>query len=369
MSDHGKRPRRSGINRQGAAGWIFVAPTILILGLFMFVPVLMAAWVSLSNWNGHGSPLEAGVGYVGGNNYVAVLNGQGIAGRDFGTSIRNNFYYALLVVPIQTAVSLALATFVNRRALKGRAFFRTAFYFPSVTSSVAITVLWLFLFAGTGSVNSVLSWFGIHGPNWFQDSRGIFQILLNALGVQTPANPPASLFGISWWEWVAGPSVAMCAFIFMAVFTTSGTFMLLFLAALQAIGEETDEAAMIDGASAWQRFRYVTVPMLRPTLFTVLTLGTIGTWQVFDQIYTGTKGGPSKTTLTPAYLSYDAAFTSQAWGRGSAIAFILFFIIIVFTLLQRMILGQADPTLPSRRDRLAQRRLSIAARRATTKGA
>ena len=118
----------------------------------------------------------------------------------------------------------------------------------------------------------------------------------------------------------------------MAVFTTSGTFMLLFIAALQNIGEEIDEAGMVDGASAWQRFRHLTLPMLRPTLFTVLTLGLIGTWQVFDQIYTGTQGGPAKTTLTPAYLSFQTAFNNQDWGQGAAIAFILFAIIVVLTL-------------------------------------
>jgi multiple sugar transport system permease protein len=100
---------------------------------------------------------------------------------------------------------------------------------------------------------------------------------------------------------------------------------------------------MVDGASVWQRFWYVTLPMLRPTVFTVVTLGLIGTWQIFDQIYTaGQQGGPAKTTLTPAYLSYNAAFISQDWGRGAAIAFVLFGIIVIFTVLQRLILGGGD---------------------------
>ena len=106
----------------------------------------------------------------------------------------------------------------------------------------------------------------------------------------------------------------MCVFIIMAVFTTTGTFMLLFIAALQNIDESVNEAAMIDGATGWQKFRYITLPMIRPTLFTVLTLGLIGTWQVFDQIYIGTQGSPAKTTLTPAYLSFNASFNSNEWG-------------------------------------------------------
>ena len=147
----------------------------------------------------------------------------------------------------------------------------------------------------------------------------------------------------------------MTAFILMAIFTTSGTFMLLFLAALQAISGEVEEAASIDGATAWQRFRYVTLPMLRPTVFTVVTLGLIGSWQVFDQIYTGTQGNPGKTTLTPAYLSYSAAFQNFQWGRGSAIAFILFFIIIVFTALQRAALRERA-AVPRKRRTLGGRR-------------
>jgi multiple sugar transport system permease protein len=116
--------------------------------------------------------------------------------------------------------------------------------------------------------------------------------------------------------------------------------MLLFLAALQNLSGDVEEAAMVDGANSAQRFFRVTLPQLRPTLFTVITLGLIGCWQVFDQIYTGTKGAPSKTTLTPAYLSYTAAFQNQQWGQGAAIAFILFVIIIIFTLIQRWVLAE-----------------------------
>src|SRR5690606_18920252 len=141
----------------------------------------------------------------------------------------------------------------------------------------------------------------------------------------------------------------MSVFMTMAIFTTSGTFMLLFLAALQAISADVEEAATMDGANAWQRFWRVTLPMLRPTLFTVVTLGLIGTWQVFDQIYTGTQGGPAKTTLTPAYLSYQASFEQQRWGHGAAIAFVLFFIIVAMTILQRSVLRERTTVARRRR--------------------
>ncbi len=361
MTTTTSRPRPAGDrNHRGlrrgetGSGWLFTAPMLILLGLFLVIPVLMALWVSFSDWNGHGSPLSGDVHFNGVTNYQALLTNGGLAEQDFGTALRNNAWYVVLVVPLQTILSLFLAVLVNRQILKGRGFFRTAFYFPSVTSSVAITVLWLFLFNTSGAVNNVLSWFGAKGPNWFNEPSGIIHDLLGAFGVQ--GGPAAltqnSLLGVSWWDWLGGPSVAMSAFILMAIFTTSGTFMLLFLAALQNISGEVQEAAMMDGANGWQRFWRVTLPQLKTTLFTVLTLGLIGAWQIFDQIYTGTQGGPAKTTLSPAYLSYQAAFTNQEWGQGAAIAFILFVIIILFTLLQRFILR--DRPVSARRMRAYQ---------------
>lgn len=337
----GPKRRRGGAGRAEAiAGWVFTAPTLVILGVFLAVPVLMALWVSLSDWQGVGSPFGAGVSFVGGKNYEQLLSGGSLIEQQFGTSLRNNLWYVVFVVPIQTAVALGLALLVNRQVIRGRGFFRTAFYFPSVTSSVAITVLWLFLFSSTGAVNKILALVGIAGPNWFNEPTGLFTAIGHGLGIQ---QGPAlltdhTMLGISYWEWLSGPSVAMCAYIIMAIFTTSGTFMLLFIAALQNLSGDIDEAAMLDGAGSWSRFWLVTLPQLRTTLFTVLTLGLIGTWQVFDQIYTGTKGAPANTTLTPAYLSYQASFNDQQWGVGASIAFILFGIIVVLTLLQRLIL-------------------------------
>jgi len=135
----------------------------------------------------------------------------------------------------------------------------------------------------------------------------------------------------------------MCALIVLAVFTTSGTFMLLFLAALQNIGAEIDEAALMDGSGPFRKLFSVTLPMLKPTLFTVLTLGLIGTWQVFDQVYlTGGNGAPAKTLLTPAFLAFSTSFNDLKWGQGAAISFILFAIIVALTLLQRFILRDRD---------------------------
>ncbi|GAB2478524.1 hypothetical protein GCM10027030_10960 [Luteococcus sediminum] len=160
--------RRRPANRQGVAGWLFVSPVLVILGLFLFIPILMALWVSVSDWSGNGSPFDPSVGFVGAENYRAVLRGKG--------------------------------------------FFRTAFYFPSVTSSVAITTLWLFLFNASGSVNKALGWLGVHGPNWFADPRGVLGLLLEPLGVhETGALARPGFLGVSAYKWLQGPSRWRCA--------------------------------------------------------------------------------------------------------------------------------------------------------------
>ena len=328
------------------AGWLMTAPAIVLLLVFLVAPIAMAAWVSLSNWNGIGSPFASGVRSVGMRNYAALLTQPGLAQQQLGESLRNNLYYVILAVPLQTALSLGLALAVSRKRLAGRGFFRTAYYFPSITSSVAISIMFLYIFGSTGVVNAVIGYLGVHGPNWFSDPSGVLHLVYSGLGV---TQPPAALanhgfLGLSWWEWLGGPSVAMISIIALSVWTTSGTFMLIFLPAIYAIPAELEEAAIVDGANAWQRFRKVTLPMLRPTLFLVLTLGLIGTWQVFDQVYLMSQGNPAGTTLTPAYLSYLESFGNQQWGQGAAIAFILFAIIVVFTILQRLVLRDRGTT-------------------------
>lgn len=354
-SPGGGRKRRSGLRgRERLAGWVFVAPVVVILGLFLLLPILMALWTSFTSWNGQGSPFARNVQLAGVANYTKLFTKAGLAREDFMTSIRNNLYYVILVVPLQTILALFLALVVNQKALKGKSFFRTAFYFPSVTSSVAISVVFLFLFTNGGAINALLAAVGIHGPQWFADPRGIISILLGAVGLVHPNAPPHaltdhSLLGLSYWDWFSGPSVAMCAIIALVVWTTSGTFMLMFLAALQNIPEQLDEAALIDGATRWQRLRYVTLPQLKPALFLVLTLGLIGTWQVFDQIYVMSQGNPAKTTLTPAYLSYTTAFQDFDYGSGAAISFVLFLIIVVMTLLQTFVMRDRDDDTGRRR--------------------
>ena len=361
------RARRRGIERaEHRAGWLFVAPTIVVLGVFLALPVLMALWVSFTDWNGRGSPFASGVGFVGTDNYEElVTDSGGLTRADFMTSLRNTFYFVLLVVPLQTAFALFLALVLNQRLLKARGFFRTAFYFPSVVSSVAIGLVFLFLFSGGGAVNRLLALIGLDGPTWFSDSRGLVHLAGDGLGLWDSSSPPSALadggpFGLSWWSWFSGPSVALSVIVFLAVWTTTGTFMLMFLAALQDLSVEVEEAAIIDGAGRWQVFRYVVLPHLKPTMFVVTTLGVIGTWQVFDQVYVMTQGGPGKTTLTPAYLSYFYAFRNQEWGVAAAMAFMLFLIIFLLNGGQRWLFRDRDEA----REQRAERRRRREARRA-----
>ena len=348
----GSRRSGGGIRGQeGLAGWLFTAPMVVILGVFLFIPVLMALYVSMTTWNGNGSPFTGGENarFVGLQNYTALFAREGLARENFMQSLGNNFWYVFFVVPLQTALAFFLALIVSDRFLKGKSFFRTAFYFPSVTSSVAISVVFLFLFQNSGVANALLGLVGIDGPSWFSDARGLFHVLLGGLGVDNPGWAQSEVLGRSLWEWFSGPSVAMCVIIFLAVWTTTGTFMLLFLAALQDLPVEIDEAAALDGVTAWQKLRLVTIPMIRPTLFLVVTLGLIGTWQVFDQIYVMGRGAPAGTTLTPAYLSYAESFRSLKYGTGAAMAFVVFLIIIALTYVQRWVMDEERRTPRLRR--------------------
>lgn len=353
------RPRRRGPGLSGRdpiLAWLFVLPMIVIAMLFLVVPIFMAAWVSVSDWTGKGSPLSGSVNFVGFENYAAFFS-PGLAQRDLTTSIRNTLYFVLFVVPLQTLLALGLALVLNSRRLRAKSFFRTAYYFPSVTSSVAIAVVFLFMFSASGPVNAILAGIGLEGPNWFADPRGIFHVAAAAFGVEgTPSWAAIDLGGISLWQWLAGPSVAMCSIIALVVWVSAGGYMLIFLASLQGIDEEINEAATIDGASTWQRIRYVTIPMLRPTTTLVVTLGLIGTWQVFDQVYIMSQGNPGKTTLTPAYLSYTTSFGSFQWGQGTAISFMLFALIVVLTIIQRTLSrDRGDRVVAPRRVRRAER--------------
>jgi multiple sugar transport system permease protein len=245
-------------------------------------------------------------------------------------------WYSLLVVPIQTGLAILMAVLLNAN-IKMKRFFRTVFYAPSVTSSVVITLIFVWFYLKNGYVNyflvNFLGWFGINFTqiNWLGDPRGLIQLIVEAFGGSIPSS-----------QWYfRGPSIAWMAIMFQNIFTTVPTFMVMFLAALQDINPTLYEAARIDGANGWQTFWKVTLPLLRPITLLVVILGTIGTLQVFDQVYLATQGGPLKTSLTPVYLIFQEALGINSpinMGYATALAFILATIIFILTFIQRRFL-------------------------------
>lgn len=328
------------------AGFAFVGPAMLVLFVFLILPLLVALYFSFTNWSGT-RPLDSPDAYqfIGFDNYQRwVVDGRRV--DDFYRAIRNTVYYVIGVVPIQTIAALVLAVIVNQKWLRGKSFYRTAFYFPSITSSIVVSFIFLFLFSGGGPINTV-----IHAVNpkyepisWTTNNDGIIHLALEKVGVNKDNVGDWSkteILGLDIWDWIAGPSVALTTIIALAVWTTTGTLMVIYLSALQGIPSSVYEAAEVDGATGWAQFRYITLPLLRPTTFFVITLGLIGTFQVFDQIYVLQNDQTARTTTSVAYLVYATAFkgNSPNLAEASAIAIVLFLIIFVATILQRQFVG------------------------------
>jgi multiple sugar transport system permease protein len=328
------------------AGYLFMAPALLVFLVFLIIPILMALYFSFTDWSG-AKPLTRPDAYnfVGVQNYADLLVNSGIQQQDFYKALKNTTYYVLGVVPVQTVLALGLAVIVNQRWLKAKGFFRTAFYFPSITSSVVISLIFMWLFYRGGLVNKGIGALfpNYQSVNWLDDSNGLVHNILGLFGVKLATAgdwAKAEILGLRVWDWISGPSTTLLLIMILNTWTTIGTMMVIFLAALQNIPGQVYEAARVDGATAWQTFRLITVPLLRPTTFFVVTLGLIGCFQVFDQVYVISSGGPAKTTLTIAYLVYNNAFKNSAMGLAAATALVLFVIIFVFTMLQRRIVGE-----------------------------
>jgi multiple sugar transport system permease protein len=321
-------------------GWVFSAPALIGLLIFVAIPIALTAWVSLRDWSGLVSPFNTE--YIGFENYRELLLEEGVRRTDLALSIRNNFYYVLFVVPMQTTLAFVLAVILNNKFLKGKGFFRTAYYFPSITSSIAVTLIFVFLFQTQGAINALLPFETI---NWLDNANGLFHNFLGVLGVeQAPAFMVENEFmGVTFWQWIAGPSVAMFSIILLVTWTTTGTFMLIFLAGLQSIPDSVEEAAKVDGASTFQTFRHITIPLMKPTIYFVVTIGLIATWQVFDQIYATNFGGPQKTTVTPAFLIYFQSFRNSEASLAAAIAVLLLLVIMLFTFIQRRAIKSSGP--------------------------
>lgn len=325
------------------AGYSFVAPALIILLVFLFIPMLFTLWMSFRDWSGLTPPTNSAS--VGLEWYQKLLVLDNVRRTDFFLAFRNTAYYALGVVPVQTALALLLAVIANQQLLRFKSFFRTTFYFPSITSSVAIGLIFLWIYQSGGILNQVIKAINpaYRNISWMNDPSGLIHNTLGLFGLNI-RNAPAwltqpQILGLTPWQWLSGPSVTMTALMMLVIWTTAGTMMLVFLAALQDIPRPLYEAASVDGATGWQQFWGITVPMLRPTIFFVVTLGIIGTFQVFDQMYVMTAGGPAGTTTSLAYLIYRSGFNDSQMGLASATSILLFIIIFSMTLLQRRIFG------------------------------
>jgi len=313
-------------------GYAFLAPYLIVTFTFTVGVILFALYISFNNYDIFTRPQWVGLA-----NYKEAFAGfTDSTKRDFLQALYNVLWYAAIVVPLQTILARRMAMLLNA-PVKFKQFFRTVFYAPSVTSSVVITLIFIWLYLKNGYLNfflqTVLGWVGINFTPiaWLGDPRGLIQLIVEAFGGSIPST-----------QWYfRGPSIAWMAIMFQNIFTTVPTFMIMYLAALQDINPALYEAASLEGASKRTIFKQITRPLLRPITMMIVVLGTIGTLQVFDQVYLATSGGPLKTSLTPVYMIFTEALGVNGpitMGYASALAFILATIIFALTFVQRRIL-------------------------------
>ncbi len=303
-----RRSVRTERRSEALAGYALIAVPMVLFLVLNIGSIAYALFISLWKWNVRSGPVE----FLGLANYQRLWTDP-----VFAAAVRNTIYYALVWVPLTMAIGLFLAIIVNQK-IRGQTFFRAAYYFPAIASSAAITVLWIFLVAPFGLFNSVRE----------------------AIGV----NPIFEFFGFGpHHNWIGNQATALNSVVILNAWTTSGTFMLFYLASLQSISHEIYEAAAIDGAGAWQTFRRITFPLLKPGHYFVATVAVIGALQMFDQgfIAGGPTGDPNNALMTVVLYLYNAAFYQFDFGYAAAVGVILFALILSATLIQRRLFGAA----------------------------
>jgi len=299
--------------------YLFVLPALLVVAIFRLWPIIQAARISMFRWSIAG-PLE----FIGLKNYLRILNDP-----RFFQSLGNTFWYVLGTVPFTIALAVFFALLLNRR-MGGRGVYRTIYYLPMVTSIVAISVVWKWIFnPDRGLVNAVLSGFGIHGLKWLNDSRGLFDLLLSPLGIHAQG-------------FLAGPSLALTTLIIMAVWHGLGYCIIIVLAGLQNVPRSYYEAARIDGCRGWNLFRHVTLPQISPTIYFLLVTQSIVAFNAFTPVFVMTQpsGGPLGSTSLVVYYLYEQSFRFWNLGYANAIAFTLFILIFFVTRFQKRFLEQ-----------------------------
>ena len=291
--------RRAGAKGQETAGWLFAAPALVHLAAFALFPIGYALYVSFFRVR----LIQPGATFVGFRNYALTF-----AEPPFWNALWNSTRYALVAVPRGMAVALAVAVLVSQK-IRGMAFFRTLYYIPAISSGVAVSMLWIYVFLPeTGLINTMLAAFGIRGVDFLNQ-----------------------------------PAWAMWALAFMSVWVGLGPRMILFLAGILGISPTLYEAASLDGATGWRSFWRVTLPMLAPTTLFVAVTSTISAMQVFTPVYTMTKGGPQDTTDVIGYHIYTEAWVNFNTGLASAKSFVLFALVAVLSIAQfRLMRGSSE---------------------------
>lgn len=279
------------IFKRNLVGYSFVLPNFIGYFIFVFLPVIFTFVLCVMKWDGSDAPMK----FVGLQNFVKLFHDSG-----FIISLKNTLVYAVWTVPLTMVAALLIAVLLNSK-IKGIILFRTAFFFPYVASLVAVGAVWNML---------------------FQPEFGPINEFLKFIGIQ---NPP---------RWCASTDWAMTVIVIVSVWKYMGYYMVVYLAALQGISKDLYEAASIDGATGFNKFRYITIPMLTPTTFFVVIMLTIQCFKVFDLIYVMTGGGPGRSTNVIVNHIYNAAFVDFKFGYASAGAVVLFLIVLVITMIQ-----------------------------------
>ncbi len=284
-----RRNRRKLTHEPGFWGFLFICPWLIGFLCFTAAPMLTSLWLSFQKYD------LVSIKYVGVENYRRLFFEDPL----FWKALKNTIFYAVVSVPMGITCSLAIALLLNQN-VRGQKIYRTCFYLPSLVPAVAASLVWQWVFnADNGVLNTMLRMVGITGPQWLQDERA------------TP--------------W---------AFAIMSLWGVGGARMVIFLAGLQGISDSYYEAARIDGANAWQCFRAVTLPLLSPVMFFNLILGIIGSFQIFTSAYVMTGGGPNHASLYYALYLFQNAFEYFKLGKASAMAWVLFAILLVLTMIQ-----------------------------------
>jgi multiple sugar transport system permease protein len=283
------RARFPARHAESITGYLFLLPDFLGLLIFLIIPIAYAFFISLHDWNGLSSMRWNGL-----DNYLKLFSDE-----QFWDSLKITGMYTLIYVPVLYSVSLGLALLVNQR-LPFMRFFRTIFFVPVVLSLVVSSLMWKYI---------------------FDERAGLLNFLIGLLGIQPQ-------------PWLGSVELALPSIIIVSVWIQMGYFMVIFIAGLQDIPREYYEAARIDGANRWQMFYRITLPLLKPTSLFVIVISLIASFQVFDQVWVMTKGGPARATQVTAIYIYQQAFQYLNLGYGSAIAFALFIVIFAFSLIQ-----------------------------------